>query len=279
MYTYSMPNNTQLTFRIKNDDLPLKHTHNGFWDFMIVTSGTIIHKINGTVQKISRNALCIVRPDDVHMIVNEKGKRSSHINMGVSSSYLKTFLDYLFPGTYETLHSFSQPLVIHLTPMRTDEFIRYSNDILLCGVNKEKSAYDQSMHLMFLMFLQETLRAQIKISQRRPEYGEAVSLLVGLMDDASNLTLNAEALIRRSNYSYSHMNRLFLKETGTTLNSYLTTKKLEYAKSLLIHTSMPLCDVGAAIGFDNPAHFSVFFKKHTGECPSKFVKQFNDRHN
>ena len=132
---------------------------------------------------------------------------------------------------------------------------------------------------MFLMFLQETLRAQIKISQRRPEYGEAVSLLVGLMDDASNLTLNAEALIRRSNYSYSHMNRLFLKETGTTLNSYLTTKKLEYAKSLLIHTSMPLCDVGAAIGFDNPAHFSVFFKKHTGECPSKFVKQFNDRHN
>lgn len=135
------------------------------------------------------------------------------------------------------------------------------------------------MHLMFLMFLQETLRAQIKISQRRPEYGEAVSLLVGLMDDASNLTLNAEALIRRSNYSYSHMNRLFLKETGTTLNSYLTTKKLEYAKSLLIHTSMPLCDVGAAIGFDNPAHFSVFFKKHTGECPSKFVKQFNDRHN
>lgn len=135
------------------------------------------------------------------------------------------------------------------------------------------------MHLMFLMFLQETLRAHIKISQRRPEYGEAVSLLVGLMDDASNLTLNAEALIRRSNYSYSHMNRLFLKETGTTLNSYLTTKKLEYAKSLLIHTSMPLCDVGAAIGFDNPAHFSVFFKKHTGECPSKFVKQFNDRHN
>lgn len=274
MYNFNMPKKSKnLSFHVRYSDYKIKHTHNDFWEFMLVVSGSILHKINGGTQKIEKNTLCIVRPADVHSIHNEKGGSSSHINMCVTADYLKTFLEYISPGLYDKL-LVSPPIAIRLTPIRANEMTQYANAILISG----KETYEQSMHLLFLMLLQEALSSQIKTSNIKSEYSEPVSRLILSMNDAKNLALNMEELIKRTNYSYSHMNKLFRKEVGITLSQYLKTKKLEYAKTLLSDTTMPLTDIALALGFTGYPHFSVFFKNITGQSPAQYAKSHKNNY-
>jgi len=42
------------------------------------------------------------------------------------------------------------------------------------------------------------------------------------------------------------------------------------AKRLLLFTDLPVNEVGFELGYDDPAYFSRFFKKHTGKSPSDY---------
>ena len=42
------------------------------------------------------------------------------------------------------------------------------------------------------------------------------------------------------------------------------------AKRLLHYTNMPVTEVGFELGYEDPAYFSRFFRKHTGKSPSEY---------
>ena len=63
---------------------------------------------------------------------------------------------------------------------------------------------------------------------------------------------------------------LFRQTTGTTINHYLTTIRMEKAKELLMDLSNKLYDVSYAVGYMNPSYFSRQFKKYTGLLPSEY---------
>ncbi|MBL4709842.1 MAG: helix-turn-helix domain-containing protein [Flavobacteriales bacterium] len=42
------------------------------------------------------------------------------------------------------------------------------------------------------------------------------------------------------------------------------------AKRLLHYTNLPVTEVGLELGYEDPAYFSRFFKKHTGKSPSEY---------
>ncbi len=55
---------------------------------------------------------------------------------------------------------------------------------------------------------------------------------------------------------------------NTTVFNYLTHVRMEYAKQL-IEKGMPVCIVSEELGYKNPHHFTVAFKKTLGYLPSK----------
>ncbi|WKN44846.1 helix-turn-helix transcriptional regulator [Tunicatimonas pelagia] len=66
----------------------------------------------------------------------------------------------------------------------------------------------------------------------------------------------------------------FKHTTGLTPGRYLTLTRIEKAKELLLKTAQPVIQVGMAVGYDNPSHFSRIFKKEVGVSPSKFCQQY-----
>lgn len=55
----------------------------------------------------------------------------------------------------------------------------------------------------------------------------------------------------------------------TTVFNYLTQLRMEYAKQLIIEKDFPICTVSEELGYKNPHHFTVAFKKTFGYLPSK----------
>jgi len=70
--------------------------------------------------------------------------------------------------------------------------------------------------------------------------------------------------------SKEHLSRLFKKETGQNLFSYIMQLKLTEAKRLLQTTDMTLDDIAWHLGFSNGNYFSKVFKKNCRMSPSEY---------
>ncbi|RAJ78974.1 AraC-like DNA-binding protein [Chitinophaga dinghuensis] len=68
----------------------------------------------------------------------------------------------------------------------------------------------------------------------------------------------------------NHLNRALRETTGKTTTAHITERLATEAKALLKHTSWSVAEISYALGFEEPAHFSNFFKKQTQFTPGAF---------
>lgn len=65
----------------------------------------------------------------------------------------------------------------------------------------------------------------------------------------------------------NHLNRSVKEITGKTTTQHICDRVLKEAQALLKHTDWNIAQVANALGFEEPAYFTNFFKKHTGAAP------------
>lgn len=73
--------------------------------------------------------------------------------------------------------------------------------------------------------------------------------------------------------SKEHLSRLFKKETGQNLFSYIMDLKLQEARRLLTETDNTIDDIAFSLGFHDGNYFSKVFKKNIGISPGTYRKQ------
>jgi two-component system response regulator YesN len=124
-------------------------------------------------------------------------------------------------------------------------------------------AADASPELPPLAPLAESTEAQSKYTQEivryiAAHYGEELTLaqLAGALD-----------------VSESHLSHIFKKETGQTLNGYLTSYRIRQAMQLLGDCRNRVSEVAERVGYRDVTYFSATFKKITGLSPSEYQKR------
>jgi len=68
--------------------------------------------------------------------------------------------------------------------------------------------------------------------------------------------------------------RYFKKQTNMTPMNYVSHKKIETSKKLLITSNDKIEAIASELGFTDRSHFSKAFKKQTGKTPSEFRKKY-----
>lgn len=68
----------------------------------------------------------------------------------------------------------------------------------------------------------------------------------------------------------NHLNKVLKETTGSSTTDIINSRIVEEAKILLKQTQWNVSEIAFALGFDEVAHFSNFFKKHTALSPLKF---------
>ncbi|MEL7020281.1 MAG: helix-turn-helix transcriptional regulator, partial [Bacteroidota bacterium] len=75
--------------------------------------------------------------------------------------------------------------------------------------------------------------------------------------------------------SAKHLSKTLKNLTGKLAKDHIQDRLTLEAKRLLLHTNLSVKEVGYEIGFEEPLHFSSFFKKRVGIAPSKFRRGVN----
>jgi AraC family transcriptional regulator, transcriptional activator of pobA len=68
----------------------------------------------------------------------------------------------------------------------------------------------------------------------------------------------------------NHLNKVLKEVTGRNTTEIINGRITEEAKILLKQTQWNVSEIAYSLGFDEVAHFSNFFKKHTSLSPLKF---------
>ncbi|MES1160150.1 MAG: helix-turn-helix transcriptional regulator, partial [Bacteroidota bacterium] len=68
----------------------------------------------------------------------------------------------------------------------------------------------------------------------------------------------------------NHLNRAVKQVTGKTTTEHIADRMLSEAKALLKFTDWNISMISYCLGFEEPAHFSHFFRKQTSLTPTAF---------
>lgn len=102
-----------------------------------------------------------------------------------------------------------------------------------------------------------------------PRIGWAIEEMQRRMgDDLSLDELAASVNLSRSRFAY-----LFRRQTGTSPGKYLREFRLDRARLLLETTYLSVKEVMAAVGFNDPSHFSRDFQSAFGVSPRAWRKR------
>ncbi|MBR3866265.1 MAG: response regulator transcription factor [Butyricicoccus sp.] len=122
----------------------------------------------------------------------------------------------------------------------------------------ERSVYDSLMHVLDAI---EATGADMD------------SLILGVknyIDQHYQENLSLELLAEQAHLSSSYLSKLFKKEIGQNLSSYIHQVRIERAKTLLRTSNLKTYEIAEAVGISDPVYFSRLFKKATGCKPKDY---------
>ncbi|PSL50338.1 AraC family transcriptional regulator [Chitinophaga niastensis] len=85
--------------------------------------------------------------------------------------------------------------------------------------------------------------------------------------------LKAEQLSKHFRISLSYLGRYFKKQTGETLQQYISTYKLRLIETRLLHSDMRINEIAFELNFTDESHLNRLFKKYKGMSPTAFRNQ------
>lgn len=108
-----------------------------------------------------------------------------------------------------------------------------------------------------------------KPSDDQLEHAFSLVLEEMVYDSRFSLTTFAD----RVGFSSGYLSGVFKDIYGVTFQDYVTEKRMEKAKLLLLTSNMKNYEIAEAIGFDDVNYFSTRFKKHFGTTPKKYKQK------
>lgn len=87
------------------------------------------------------------------------------------------------------------------------------------------------------------------------------------------LLRTASDFAKQLNVHVNHLNRAVKEITGKTTTEIIGERILQESKILLRQTNLAVSEIAFILGFSEATRFNNFFKKQTGETPTKFRKQ------
>lgn len=104
------------------------------------------------------------------------------------------------------------------------------------------------------------------------------SVLDDLEKHIGNSAYSLENFIRSLPLNYDYVRKLFKKEVGATPHEYLTHRRMQRAKTILLsgvtnrYSNYSVTQIAEACGYLEPLYFSRVFKQYYGVAPSHYLK-------
>ena len=239
------------------------HYHNHF-EMEIVTGGCGRQIFNGENMELREKDVFLARPLDYHKIYSEN---ISFLTLNVKPEYIPKWI-------ISKLHSLKKPQKIHLDDEDYNEFVALINMLnreIEKGHHENDNTLDVTSNIVSLIFLKflklnkdnfydddDLVSKVIYYLQKDNHFLEKISL-----DDIANYI----------GYSKFYTSARFHKKHGISIQDYIVSLRIEYAKKLILESQYSITEIIEECGFSSTSNFYSTFVKIVGCTPLQFRKQ------
>ena len=259
-----------LKYHINTFDFPMLHTHKDYWEFTILTEGSIHNILNEKKETYHENTVFFATTDDVHCLKSNTTGNLRYINIAIKEAYLLQLLNFLSPTFAQGLREGPRAFPLPSSTIYKIENLLYKVNLL--KTNQLKTRNDL-LNSALLLIIQHLFSSKINILDEYPTADHTWKQnLSDIMQNPNFLSYTVNDLCENLGYSRMQLNRLFKTHFNKTPHEYLTAYRLRYAKSLLRSTDMKILDIAMSTGYSTLSQFQLNFKKYFGITPAQYRK-------
>lgn len=247
------------------------HYHD-FHKILILLSGDVTYCIEGRTYDLRANDIVLVNAGEVHKPVIHSDAPYERIIIYVSPEFLEEYREEgndLSLCLRQALAEQSHVLRLHSSLSGRLGTTMRELDRSLGDEDYANELYHRVLFLEFMIQLNRAaLHNHIEFIDDSTSNEKILSILSYLNDHLTE-DISIDDLSSRFFLSRYYLMHTFKEQTGYTIGSYLSTKRLILARELIANGT-PITDVCYACGFRNYSTFSRAYKKSFGESPRDY---------
>ena len=240
------------------------HTHKNF-EVLVFLSGDAEFIVEGSSYHLKPNDILIARDNEMHQVYHRSGSAYERIIINIQNSFFEQnscpeYRDIFLERTPGLGNKIDGEIAlasgIFDTIARMERFIREGN-----------RKNDTIIKCALVEFLYLLNRLKTANSESTPQ-NELVKKVMDYVKENLNQPLDLDLLSDNFFVSKYHLCRIFKKNTGFTINHYLTSKRILRAAELH-RTGQTLSEASLEAGFSSYSSFYKAYIKETGMSPKK----------
>jgi len=246
------------------------HTHNNAYEIMLFKSGNVDYFINNVTYHLTPGSLTFICPNDIHGLFIKDDtpyeRMPIHIEEGFADSLSTANTDL-----FSCFHNPKQEHLYHLSKEQMAEFQLYA-DAVITSLNEKSFGYDIRVKacLMFILLLANTAARSDNMFSGDIS-PKIIRDTLSFVDENLSRDISIQAIADHLNISRSRLSHLFKEYTGTSLWNYIISRRIQYARTLLLNGTS-ITNTCFECGFKDYAHFVKVFSKINGISPGKYAK-------
>jgi len=252
-------------------DPSLPHRHS-YYEIFLFDKGGGTHEIDFDTYPIPDHSIHFVLPGQVHKVNREPGSFGSILLFSSDFYYLGDPANAAPPDRLLHMHSNGAP-VLTLTAEQFAELQQLSYAMSREGAAGTRIHMDIVRSYLHILLLKCGQFAQ---TADQPHV-RAEAMLFTRLKQALEAHYREQHL---PSYYATHLlvsvkklNELCRQHSGLTLNGLIKERLIIEAKRLLLHSGYIIKEISYHLGFEDPAYFNRFFRKHTGFSAGNFRRQ------
>ena len=245
--------------------LTTAHHHN-YYEYFLITSGHLTHRVNKLRQTLSRGDLVLIRPDDYHYYELCGNEDFSLINISFRATHFVEACRYLGGDIEQLLSTPIHPPTINILPFN-DCHLEENHNALNFFVGSKEELTRRFRYLLLEVLLTFSLHFRM---EQEPLYDVWLHSVLGQMSSQENIEEGIPALLRLTGISHGHLCRLMKQQLNTTPQQYITKLRMTYAARLLSNSSYSILEIALKCGYSSLSHFITTFKKAHGVAPHNY---------
>ncbi len=264
------------TFSVKTPDANVRflsyttgheiHEHQ-FYELEITLLGEGTQTINGTTHPMRRGEVHIIRPGDTHSFRTDGS--------------LKTFMVRFSPRcvSSDIIAELGQNDRALITYLNNDECDAFENlcktlDILKSAECDIDSEVMYKLINVLLSFFCSSLNNRKRAREARGDSTDKIAQILDWMHMHYRTHISADDIAKQFHFNTAYLRRLFKERVGVSIMHYLKELRLEYAKNLLLTTSLKISEVCDRSGYGSMPTFISDFKQKYHQAPLSFREKY-----
>ena len=127
---------------------------------------------------------------------------------------------------------------------------------------------------LILQILQ-LLCSKLEADRQSPGTGPLAARIGILISEKGAADLSPSQVAGELGQSLDHLNRLLREEESPTVGQLIQHARLQKCQDLLLRTSYSISEIGSRVGMDDQNYFARWFRRQTGQSPSRWREVMN----